>query len=205
MLIETWLILALTCLLGAMSPGPSLAVIMQASLNHGRRIGVCCACAHAGGVAAWALLTVFGISALLIANPSFKRYLELAGAAYLLYLACKILYADFAKRKHSEKPSKTDSRLGPIAASFVIAFANPKLLVFFFALFSQFVSSSQGLVEKFTMVFIATVVDAVWYVIVSVTVTHSATNAFLRQHIKIINTFLALIFVLLAVKVIGSS
>lgn len=204
MFLETWLILTLTCLLGAMSPGPSLAVIMQASMSHGRRVGVWCACAHAGGVAVWAILTVFGISALLIANPGFKRYLELAGAAYLLYLACKILYADFVKGNPSVQISKTNSGLGPVTASFVIAFANPKLLVFFLALFSQFVSSGQGLIEKYAMVLIAAVVDAIWYIVVAIVVTHSATNLFLTQHIKRINTLLALIFILLAVKVIGS-
>ena len=50
MTITIWLSLLLICLLGAMSPGPSLAVVAKHSLSGGRWHGIVCAWAHACGM-----------------------------------------------------------------------------------------------------------------------------------------------------------
>ena len=50
MTISIWLSLLLICLLGAMLPGPSLAVVAKHSLSGGRWHGIVCAWAHACGV-----------------------------------------------------------------------------------------------------------------------------------------------------------
>ena len=56
MTLSAWLALALVCLLGAMSPGHSLAIVVRHSLCSGTRAGVICALSHGFGIFLWAAL-----------------------------------------------------------------------------------------------------------------------------------------------------
>ena len=61
MTLATWFSLLAICCLGAMSPGPSLAVVLRHTISNGRAHGMVTAISHAAGVAIWALLTVWGL------------------------------------------------------------------------------------------------------------------------------------------------
>ena len=62
---SAWLPLALVCLLGAMSPGPSLAVVARHAFRGGVGDGIVCAMAHGVGILLWALLMANGLGVLL--------------------------------------------------------------------------------------------------------------------------------------------
>ena len=82
-----WLSLAAVCAMGAMSPGPSLALVLRHTLGGGRLPGVSAALAHALGVGLYALLTVWGLGALIVRFPMLFQAITWAGAAYLAWLA----------------------------------------------------------------------------------------------------------------------
>ena len=88
---SAWLPLALVCLLGAMSPGPSLAVVARHALRGGARAGIVCAVAHGIGILLWALLMANGLGLLLIEQPHWFAAVQLAGAGFLLYLGIRVL------------------------------------------------------------------------------------------------------------------
>ena len=54
MTLTTWFSLVAICCLGAMSPGPSLAVVLRHTISNGRAHGIATAVSHAAGVALWA-------------------------------------------------------------------------------------------------------------------------------------------------------
>ena len=51
MTLATWFSLLAICCLGAMSPGPSLAVVLRHTISNGRAHGMVTAISHAAGVA----------------------------------------------------------------------------------------------------------------------------------------------------------
>ena len=53
-----WSQFALVCILGAMSPGPSLALIIRNSINYGRISGITSSIAHGLGIFIYASVTV---------------------------------------------------------------------------------------------------------------------------------------------------
>ena len=65
MSIEAWLSLALLCILGAMTPGPSLAVVLGSTLRGGQASGLAAALARGLAAGLYAVLTVAGLAALL--------------------------------------------------------------------------------------------------------------------------------------------
>ena len=78
--------MATICILGAMSPGPSLAVVVRNTVTDGRSCGVITALAHGAGIAIWALLTAIGIGLLISRNPALFETIRWIGAMVLVYL-----------------------------------------------------------------------------------------------------------------------
>ena len=56
------LAISVICALGAISPGPSLAVVVRNTINGGRKRGVLTGVGHGLGLGIYALISVMGIS-----------------------------------------------------------------------------------------------------------------------------------------------
>ena len=177
-----WLSVTMACLLGAMSPGPSLAVIGSLTLNHGRLSGMIGAVAHGLAIMAFALLTALGLVGLLSRYEIAFNLLQLAGCLYLVWMATKLLFATPNKAPNraldqdlSQRADTSSSVAGPKWAAardgFLIALVNPKIILFFSALFSQFVSVDSVFWVKLVMAAIAGTVDALWYMFVAVVIS----------------------------------
>ena len=172
-----WLSVTLACLLGAMSPGPSLAVIASVTLNQGRLAGIISALAHGLAIAVFALLTALGLVVLLSGYTAAFNLLQLSGCLYLLWMALKLL---FAAAPTQQSPSldrvvlATRSKWAAARDGFLIALINPKIILFFSALFSQFVSADSELWVKLVMAAIAGTVDMLWYMLVALVMSQPA-------------------------------
>ena len=93
MTLAIWLTVVSICLLGAMSPGPSLAVVLQQTLRGGRKTGLIAAITHGLGIGLYALLCISGIAVMITASPLLFTALQWLGAIYLLWLGIKGLRA----------------------------------------------------------------------------------------------------------------
>jgi threonine/homoserine/homoserine lactone efflux protein len=195
-----WLSLAGVCLAGAASPGPSLLVVVRASLAGGRSAGLAAAWAHALGVGFYALLTVLGVSALLRTVPELFSALQFCAALYLLYLASGLLRGD-AGRDSNEKPAPSQRYLAA-REGFAIALLNPKLGLFMLALFSQFLRPHFGFPEQALMVLTAVVIDGGWYSLVTLLLSWEGWLEALRLRGRLIDRLLGTLLSVLAVYLI---
>lgn len=162
----------MACLLGAMSPGPSLAIVVNHSLSQGRFAGVCVALAHGLGIGIFAFLTAFGLVVAVDKNPLIFDVIQIFGSLFLLFMALKLLFAPL------QKPADivVAMRSSPMKAArdgFLIALLNPKILLFFTALFSQFVRVDSEPWEKLMLTTIAAGVDALWYILVALVISQT--------------------------------
>jgi threonine/homoserine/homoserine lactone efflux protein len=171
MTLTTWFSLVAICCLGAMSPGPSLAVVLRHTISNGRAHGMATAVSHAAGVALWALLTVWGLAILVVEWPLIYKLLTYAGAMYLMWMGIKAL------RSKGTGPLQVEPIIAPMSAAardgLMVSLLNPKLAFFFIALFSQFVSAELVMADKLIMTGTAAVIDAVWYIIVALALSQS--------------------------------
>lgn len=196
-----WLSLLLICVLGAMSPGPSLAVVLRQTVSNGRGHGIAAGCAHALGVAAWAAATVWGLGILVQQHETLFTLLTWSGAAYLIWLGFNALC--FAATPELQAENGTKETYWQAARSgLFISLLNPKLAVFFTALFSQFVTAGQGLEAQLIMVLTASVVDGLWYTLVALLFSQAHLLAWLRRHVKRIEQMTGVVLIGLAVRVV---
>ena len=200
MTLTTWLSLVAICCLGAMSPGPSLAVVLRHTISNGRAHGIVTALSHAIGVALWALLTVWGLALLVVEWPLMYRFLTYGGAAYLMWMGIKAL------RSNGAGPMDVKPVIAPIGEAardgLMVSLLNPKLAFFFIALFSQFVSAELVLADKLIMTGTASVIDALWYIIIAVALSHSKVLDTLQKRSATIDKISGAILIALALRVL---
>ena len=76
---------------------------------------------------------------------------------------------------------------------FLIVFLNPKIAAFFLAIFSQFLNAASNLESKFIMVATASVVDGLWYILLTFVIAVPKFTNFVKVSEKKIE-FLATAF-----------
>jgi threonine/homoserine/homoserine lactone efflux protein len=189
----SWLTLVGICALGAMSPGPSLAVILQNRVQRGLSDALIASWAHAGGIFFWALAASTTLGILFQRFPAAKNYLTLAGAAFLIYLAIK------SWRSPGSDDTAQNTRF-PAAwlTGFSISLLNPKIFVFFTALFSQFIPEGPGAVTILGMASVAGLVDGTWYSFVSLLVGRIGLDKKLYRHRIMLNRASAVFYLVIA-------
>ena len=163
-----WSQLVLICIMGAISPGPSLAVILRNTLSGGRIQGVMSGIGHGLGITFYAVVAVAGLVAIINTIPHFFSVAQIAGSFFLIWLGGKMIISFFKKDYAGieNMPSKNSAHQG-FLEGFLIAFINPKIAVWLLALFSQFVQPEALLAEQIVLVSTVGVIDASWYCLVA--------------------------------------
>ena len=192
-----WSKIALICILGAMSPGPSLAIIIRNTTSGGWHQGVMAAIGHGIGVGLYALFAVTGLVLILRAEPALFNIVNWAGVGFLAWIGVQLLRASFQTGRMEEEAHKSRGTLG-FAEGFTVAFLNPKIAAFFLAVFSQFVRPDLTWVDRGIMVLTAGVIDTVWYVIVALVLSGSGMVNWLRRREGLVNRIFGSLLLLVA-------
>jgi threonine/homoserine/homoserine lactone efflux protein len=120
------------------TPGQDTALTIGNTLAGGRSAGIRTAAGVVCGQAVWALAASAGVAALLVASEPAFVALKLAGAAYLVYLGGRALYAAVRGRAESGPDVREPRRGGELRQGLLSNLGNPKMAVFFSSLLPQF-------------------------------------------------------------------
>ena len=183
-----WAKLALLCLAGAASPGLSWLLILSMSAARGMQVGISGALGHGLGITIFALTTVFGLSVLLSAMPELTTALTFFGLSLLLYFGYRLVTAG-----SPVLPERLTTQ-GGFIAGFFIAIVNPKVLVFFLAVFGPFVEPTHSLNTQLSMGALAGGIDALIYVCVAIT-GMALRQALDSNRIRIINRIIGYLLI----------
>ena len=167
------------CLLGAMSPGPSMAVVINNAIFKGRYNGILTAIGHGIGIAVYATFAVLGLGLIIETNIFVFNGLKILSIIFLIFIGIKSI---FTKEKISIEKKDIKENTISFLQGFSISILNPKILIWFIAIYSQFMSKDNELLFNIYLVSIAGIIDACWYMILSIAVTTvSALNFFQKK------------------------
>ena len=127
-----------TFLLAIASPGPNILAVIGTSMGVGRPSGIALALGVASGSFTWALLTLFGLSAVLTAYASLLLLIKVFGGIYLLWLAFKF-FKSAASLHDIEAKELSGARLRPAGyfkRGYIIQMTNPKAALAWIAIIS---------------------------------------------------------------------
>ena len=137
---------ALSALL-VLSPGATLAVVVETALGYGRRAALLTVAGVGLGNATLAAAAAFGLSAIVGRWPSALEAIRLAGGLYLAYLGARGIWrALFPPRRMAgtEKETGPFSEMGTGPMTFVARGAltnllNPPVILFYATMVPQFI------------------------------------------------------------------
>lgn len=200
--LHLWLSFVVICILGALSPGPSLALVIRNAVNGGVAKGYATAISHGLGVALYAAITATGVAVIIVNTPFLFSLIQYAGAAFLLYLGVKSLLSKKSKLIPQEETIVKTNNINGWRDGFLLAFLNPKLAIFFIALFSQFLNSDSGVEQKVIMTMTVGTLDALWYCFVSFLISKGNIINKLKENSYIVDKVTGCFLIALAVKVV---
>jgi threonine/homoserine/homoserine lactone efflux protein len=153
---------AVACVLLVLTPGPNLMYLISRTLCQGRTAGIMSLAGTTTGFLFYAITAAFGLTAVFVAIPVLYDVVRWAGAAYLLWLAWD------AVRPHGNGGLFARRDLPPMApgklfrTGVLTSILNPKVALFYIALFPQFVDPSRGsvLVQSLFLAAVQIVIDA---------------------------------------------
>jgi|TARA_B100001750_G_scaffold228654_1_gene223303 threonine/homoserine/homoserine lactone efflux protein len=203
--IVSWFQLATICLLGAVSPGPSLALVASNTIVRGRAYGVVTSLAHGAGIGLWAVLTAVGVVEVIVDKSGILLVLQSLGAFLIAYIGFRTLMDGGSNLLHEKETGSTDSNplLRAASEGLLISLLNPKIALFFLAIFSHLVNSDANRTEIILMGGTAAVVDALWYVAVALVLTGSNIGRLLGDRSKVISRVSGSFLILIAVYLLG--
>ena len=129
-----------TCVL-ALSPGPDNMYVLSQSLVNGSKSALATTAGLISGCIVHTTLLAFGFSAVITTNPSLFFGIKVVGALYLLYLAYAVFKSNATLEFSQNAPKKSSSQL--FKQGVLMNLLNPKVMLFFLALFPQFLWQPQ--------------------------------------------------------------
>ncbi|CCK77641.1 MAG: LysE family translocator [Oleispira antarctica] len=199
--LTAWISLATLCLLGAMTPGQSFIVILKHSMSGGRFNGFIASMGHGLGVMLYAIATVVGLALIIKQTPWLFDVIKYTGAAFLVWLAYSALTSNSEDSALSAEQVSVTLKQS-FYEGLMISFLNPKLAIFFLALFSQFLNDAAGWQHNIIMVATVSGIDTLWYCLVALVLSHSAMLVKLRNNIGIIEKCSGIVLLAVALRVV---
>ena len=126
------------------------------------------------------------------------RYL---GAAFLVWLGYQALTSHPDQTLVASEKASIRLRQS-FSEGLMISFLNPKLAIFFLALFSQFVVDEASVLQSLIMIATVTGIDTLWYCLVALVLSHSLMLPKLRRHIGVIEKASGVVLLLVALRVV---
>jgi threonine/homoserine/homoserine lactone efflux protein len=145
--LDNFLLFIVASVLLVLTPGPNLLYLVSRTLAQGRAAGIVSMAGTTSGFVVHILAAALGLSAVFVAVPVAYDALRWAGAAYLLWLAWDSVRSGgeghsggiFAPRKLTDAAPAKLYRMGLLTS-----ILNPKVALFYLALFPQFVEPARG-------------------------------------------------------------
>jgi RhtB (resistance to homoserine/threonine) family protein len=175
---------AVAHLLAVASPGPDFAIVVKQSLAHGRRTAIWTSIGVGTAILLHVTYSLLGIGLLIRSSVVWFTAVKYAGAGYIAWLGIQSLRAKPREpgAVALASPTVTPHPHGAFMTGFLTNALNPKVTLFFLALFTVVISAATPRwIQAAYGVWMA-VATVAWFSFVSMAFTQeSVRRAFLRR------------------------
>ncbi|WP_421716416.1 LysE family translocator [Arcobacter arenosus] len=132
------------------SPGPAVFLAITNGLVHDMRTVATSSFANILGLFILSSISISGLGIILLTSATLFMIVKIVGAGYLIYLGIKqFRSASSLKLKNDENRKIEKSLKKTFLESFFLAVTNPKPIIFFIALFPQFLNLKSDITSQF--------------------------------------------------------
>lgn len=144
---DTWFLYIGTVLILMSTPGPSQLLMLSNSISSGFRRSLFTAAGDLTANFLQMVVAAVGLVSIIASSREFFLAVKWAGVAYLVYLGLKLIFARAGSPLTTQVQER--SRQSLYWQGFVTSAANPKAVIFFAALFPQFIDPTSELLPQF--------------------------------------------------------
>ncbi len=191
--------ITIVCLLGAMSPGPSMVIVINNAIYKNRINGILTAIGHGFGIGIYAFFAVLGIGLIIKTNLFLFNTIKILSIFFLFYLGFQAI---FSNPKMNFEKNAIKFGVKSFLEGFAISILNPKILIWFLAIYSQFMSASNDYILNISLILIASSVDALWYIILVKLVTAKGVLEKLKSKLQLIQKLIGYLFITISIFLI---
>ena len=155
---DSWVLFASIAFIATITPGPAILLVTTHSVTFGTRCSIATMLGNITGLFIMSLLSVMGLSAVILHSAPIFLLVKTVGAVYLIYLGLRLWRHGFGLET-LRSACREDVRPRPrITKLYVnglfVALTNPKAIAFTTALFPQFILPEQPVALQFTILII---------------------------------------------------
>lgn len=194
------------------TPGADTMLTIRNTARWGRRGGLLTILGILTGVTIMAILVVSGVGILLTKEPIAMTALRVGGAVYLLWLAVQSIASIVRIHRGGDggwSPVEGETaqaakhwreRFGPFVTGFLTNITNPKVLIFLFAFFPQFLGRAESTTLQLVLLSVVWIVLAMsWLLMIVFTVNASAKLVQSARFSIVMEYVSSAVFIVLAV------
>ena len=162
---SAFLTIAFIHLLAIASPGPDFAIIVKQSISQPRRVVLWTALGVALGIFVHITYSLLGIGLIIAQSIVLFSLIKVIGAGYLLFIGWKALMTKRSSHQASahHHREKEMSALSAVKIGFLCNVLNPKVTLFFLALFTQIMSPSTPLLLQLFYGLYLSLATFIWF------------------------------------------
>lgn len=149
--LSNWLLYLTVVVLTSLTPGPAVLLAISNAMSLGIRAAIYSSLGNVLGLLLLSAAAMAGVGAVFKTSVLIFAVLKTLGAAYLIYLGIRQWRstANVFTAKSATRLQQTSSPSKLIYQGMLLALTNPKAILFFVALFPQFIIASQPLTAQF--------------------------------------------------------
>ncbi|MEO0407060.1 MAG: homoserine/threonine efflux transporter [Cyanobacteria bacterium P01_A01_bin.135] len=181
-ILENWLAIAAIGCLVITTPGPNSFLTMRNSLLYSRSAGLLTALGVALGDVVHIVFWLVGIGVVISRSILLFNTIKWLGAAYLIYMGIKSLRAKPQGNLSAGWERTTLSPQAALRSGFLTCLLNPKVTLFFLALFTQFIQPDTAIFVQVLYGATIVLIELAWTVLVASFASH---NAIKRRFLKV--------------------
>ncbi len=200
-----WFTIFLVCSVGAIIPGPSLIIILYIANSKSFISGVIASIGHGIGIFIYALISIFSISFIIEIAPFTFQTIQFIGAIFLIYIGYKIIFIKSSDETKVDQKIITEALLENFLLGLTTSLINPKVIIFFISIFSQFLDDNYSLYTKMGMALLAGIIDTTWYILASYSVNLKSIKTFIKLNKELIFFILGSILLIFSIYLIYRS
>lgn len=174
-MLTTFLTIAILHWVALVTPGVNFVLILQLAAGSPRSVSLAAAAGITTVTFLWALLAILGMGAAFSAHPALRQAFQIAGGAYLCYVAWKLWRAPAAVA--TEVKAVTTSRAAAFRMGFITNVFNPKTALFFGSVFATALPPSPGPAVLAGAVLLCWFNAVVWHVFLALAFSHGRVQS----------------------------
>ena len=202
MSLEVFIAFLSTVFVFMITPGPSHLLMLSNSIQNGFKKSLATAAGDLSANFLQMLVASLGLVSLIQNAQEFFIFVKWAGVAYLVYVGLKLFFSNSSHNLKSSKHQRTQSSL--FWQGFITSAVNPKAVIFFAALFPQFINPAEPLFNQFVVLSITyLVIDGLFlsfYGKFSEVIAKKISNSYGKYFNKVCATFIIGAAVMLGLK-----